>query len=435
MPHRAFLHATLLGLAALAAVTVSARAQSPNQFYQRGTPTFVRGTQGEELTDKVIAAQIELVRASIFPTATVVDDKTIDPAKGAAAWPANPVLYGSNEHNSVLARLGNRVPIRFVRGGLEVGSRSFSGSDLRVIACVPAEKDEGAQKGWPEFVLYAGVGPMDTLEINGVRHGDQSVLVLDRFGPLVGGSWKRDPKGRLDVLFAPPARRETWRNTNDVDRANPRPVFVHHLQLVPAADSDGEQVSAVLRGVERAAARLSLTQFDGVQVYVHPDRKSKELLTGNSGDGHAVPAARTLHVLACDASEGGPLENLVAHEVVHLLTVEAVGPIASPLFGEGLAVWASGGYQGRPLGEWQRELAGKAPSLADLFAQFRKLPEATAYPLGGILVDLLVREVGWDAFKASLVGASPATWDAACKSAGTTPEALAAAWEKALAKK
>lgn len=422
----------LLGLTVTAA---SARAQAPNPFYQRGAPTFVRGTAGEELTDKVLAAQVELVRSMAFPTAPVVDDKSIDVTKGAAGWPQNPVLFGSNEHNSVLAALGNRLPFRFVRGGLEVGARSFTGNDLRLIACIPGEKDEANRMGFPEFLVYAGVGAMDAQEINSVRHGDQNLLVIDRFGPLVGGSWKRDAKGRLDVVFGPVSRRETWRNSNTVDRANPRPVFVHHLQLVPAAEKDAEEVSAILRGVERAASRLQLDHFDAVHVYVHPDRKSKELLTMNGGDGHADPASRTLHVLACDASEEGPLERLVAHEVVHVLTVEAVGPIASPLVGEGLAVWASGGYQGRALGEWKKELLGKAPNVAELFAQFRKLPENVAYPLGGMFVDQLVREPGWDAFKGSLAGASAGTWTAACKSAGTAPEAIDAAWVKSFAKK
>ncbi|MBK7876719.1 MAG: hypothetical protein IPJ77_13405 [Planctomycetes bacterium] len=423
-----------LVLAATALVPV-ARAQAPNPFFQRGTPTFVRGTAGEERTDKVLAAQVELIRSMAFPTALVVDDKSIDVTKGASAWPPNPVLYGSNEHNAVLAALGNRLPFRFVRGGLEIGARSFSGGDVRLIACIPAEKDEGNLKGWPEFLVYAGVGPMDAQEINSVRHGDLNLLVIDRFGPLVGGSWKRDAKGKLDVVYGPVARREAWRNSNAVDRANPRPVFVHHVQLVPAAPKDEEEVSAVLRAVERAASRLLLERFDAVHVYVHPDRKSKEILTANGGDGHTDPASRTVHVIAFDAAEGGPLENLVTHEVVHALTVDAVGPMASSFLGEGLAVWASGVYQEKPLGEWKRELAGKAPAVAEMFTLFRKLPENVAYPLAGLFVDLCVREVGWDAFKQSLAGASASSWAAACKSAGTSAEAIDGAWAKALAKK
>lgn len=425
----------VLVLAASMSFAARAAAQSPNEFLKRGLPTFVRGTAGEDVTDRVLAAQVELLRGMLFPAARAVDDKTIDPSKGAAAWPSNPVLFGSNEHHSVLAALGTRLPFRFVRGGLELAGRTFSGNDVRLIACVPAEKDEGSEKGWPEFLVYAGTGPMDAQELNGVHHGAESLMVVDRFGPLVSGSWKRDAKGRLDVVFAEPARREKWRNTNDVARGNPRAVFVKHLELVPAAEKDQDEVSAILRGAERAAQRLGLERFDAVAVYVHPDRKSKELLTRNAGDGHADPAARTLHVLACDASEGGALEDLVTHEVTHVLTVEAVGPVASPLLGEGLAVWASGVYQGRPIGEWQRELVGKAPGVAELFEQFRKLPENVAYPLGGLFVDQLVRAVGWEEFKTSLAGASPSTWAAACKSAGTSPEAIDAAWSKAFQKK
>src|SRR5262245_29710519 len=100
-------HLGIVGSVLLAILVASvADAQSPNEFYKRGVPTLVRGTAGSELTTKALAAQAELFRVICFPTANVIDDKGVDATKGAAAWPANPVLIGSNESNAVLAALG-----------------------------------------------------------------------------------------------------------------------------------------------------------------------------------------------------------------------------------------------------------------------------------------------------------------------------------------
>lgn len=422
-------------LAALLLLVPLARAQTPDALYARGTPTFVRGTKGPELSAKANAVQAELVRSIAFPKAAVVDDASIDVAKGAAAWPANPVLIGSAESNAVLAALGDRVPFRFRRGGLEIGGRTFTGADVCLIACVPAQPDAPGAPGWPEFVVYAGASPLEALELNSVRHGGIPVLVADKFGALVGAEWKRDDAGKLVAAFGSALKRVEWRRTSSVDRASPRPVFVSHVASIPATELDLEQSNAALRGVERAAERLGIAEFEPISVFVYPDKKTKGELTQNEGDGHARPAARALHVIACDAEEGGALENLVAHEVTHVLAPWSIVPAASPVFGEGLAVWTSGKYQGRALVDWKKTVAAKAPTVAELLAGMRKMPESVAYPLSGLLVDALVREFGWESFKEAFAGAGESTWTAACKTAGTTPEKVEELWKKALGRK
>lgn len=412
-----------------------ARAQTPNAFFARGAPTIVRGTKGPELSAKANAAQAELLRSIAFPSSTVVADKSIDVEKGVAGWPANPVLIGSGESNAVLEALGDRLPFQFRRGGLEIGGQSFTGADVCLIACIPAQADAPGAPGWPELVVYAGASPLEALELNSVRHGTLPVLVVDKFGALAGAEWKRDDAGKLHAAFGPAAKRVEWRRTSSVDRASPRPVFVSHLASTAASPADNERSDAVLRGVERAAQRLGIDAFDPISVFVYPDKKTKGELTGNPGDGHAVPAARALHVIACDAEEGGALEDLVAHESTHVLAPYAIAPASSPVLGEGLAVWTSGKYQGRALAEWKKTLAAKAPTVAELLHGMRKLPEDVAYPLSGLLVEALVRDFGWDAFKEAFAGAGESTWTAACKTVGSTPEKIEELWRKSLGRK
>lgn len=201
------------------------------------------------------------------------------------------------------------------------------------------------------------------------RHGAEPIVIADAFGVLVTGRWERGDDGALRAVLAPRARRIAWR--------------------------------AVTRG----------------QVtYRFPQQL-----------GHAVVASRALHVVP-----GGDTEGLVTHEATHVLAYEAWGAAGTPLLGEGLAVWMTGSYAGTPLAEYRGSFT-EPPAIAELLGPaFRKLPEPTSYPLAGIFVEVAVRAVGLDNVRAHLVGASPATWEAACRAAGTTPAALETAFAAAL---
>lgn len=170
-----------------------------------------------------------------------------------------------------------------------------------------------------------------------------------------------------------------------------------------------------------------------LEVLVYPDRGSIRSLTGKALDGHADPISRTLHVVVYDAAEGGPLESLVSHEATHVLAAARLGPAGSPLFGEGLAVWVSGEYGGKSLDQWRRELAEPIPSADELLGpRFRALPEATSYPLGGLLVEMLVKEVGREPVLRTLYGAGAFEWRQACERAGTSPQRVELALRAAL---
>lgn len=387
-----------------------------NEFYARGTPTFIVGTAGDDAADRGIAAQVELIRGTVFPSATVVADTTIptDPS----AWPSNPVVYGGPHVNALLARL--ELPVSLAPGRLELGGVSFEGDGYQLIAAIPAGPHN------PEFLLYAGTGTPGVAEINAVKHGGEGILIIDAFGRLQTGTWTSGSAG-IEAKLDESARRIAWRF---VEReSGPVRVEIGFPEQLPAASDEAAVIDALARGITRASEQLQVSAPTSLRVYVHPDPGSKKSLTGFEGDGHAVAMAATLHVLTHDPSDGGPLELLVAHEATHVLAHASWGAAGMPLLGEGLAVHVAGQYGGVKLETWARKIKN-APTIAELLGPgFRKRPEAETYPIAGLLVRAAIDHVGLDNTRTHLYGATPQTWAEACERAGTSASAL----EQALA--
>ena len=382
---------------------------TPNSFLARGTPTFVVGTGGDDDSDRRVRAQVDLIRGMIFPDAPVVDDTSIDVEKGPKAWPKNPVLYGGPHVNRVLLAIEKDLPFRMGAGNLALGEKEFAGAEYRLIAVIPATKRH------PDFLLYAGTGTPGVAEINGVPHGRHPLLVVDRFGPLVAGAWVRG-EGGATVARLGPSRRLPWRS---VEASG---VTVSRLEMIEATDAEKSVNEICSRAVRRAAERLGVTDPVKIEVHVYPDRGSKRTLTGKPGDGHADVISKTLHVLPF---EPGPLKSLITHEATHVISYYAWGPAGTPLLGEGLAVWAAGSYGGKRIEDWHRYLPFERPTLTRLLGpEFRKLPERVTYPLAGILLGALVKEVGIAGVRDHLYAATPDTWAGAVKKAGTTPDEL-----------
>ncbi|MFQ5809213.1 MAG: hypothetical protein ACE5JM_06310 [Armatimonadota bacterium] len=410
---------------------------TPNDFLGRGTPTFVVGTAGDDRADRCIVAHVDLIRGMLFPDAPVVTDQSIDPAKGPEGWPRNPVVYGGPHVNHLLAALADSLPLQMEQGKLVLGGQVFEGDEYRLIAVVPAREADERGPGYPEFLLYAGTGVPGVAAINAVHHGAEPILVTDTFGRLLAGTWLRGEGGAPRPYFPQGrARRIAWR-TVERQLASPAgetaAVRLLFPDQIPADESDTAVIEACMRGLSRAVQRLAIADPTQLSVYIYPDRDSKCALTGNTGDGHAVVASRTLHVARFGTSPGGPLEGLVMHEGTHVLTYESWGPAGSPLLAEGVAVWACGKYGGVALDAWRTRLPRSTPQVADLLGGlFRQMPERQSYPLAGLFVEAVVDTVGIERLRDHLYGATPSTWEAACEGAGTTPRALEAAFRKAL---
>ncbi len=407
--------------------------RTPNELFARGTPTFVLGTAGDDRSDAAIAAQAGMIRDLLFPAAPVVRDADVD------AWPTSAVVYGGPHVNALVARIAPTLPFRLAAGRLEIGGMTLEGDEHRLIALVPAHAGADSVPAHPAFLLYAGTGTPGITEINGVRHGGQGVLVIDRFGPRVAGAWEDDGKGGVTLRMGTPAPRPAWRtSTRAVPPAAPgRPageIGVARLADAPVDEAREAIVDAAcVRGVTRSITALGLDAPRGIVFHVYPDAARKGALTSVRGDGHADAVSRTLHVVAADPSEGGALEHLVAHEATHVIAHDAWGAAGTPLFGEGLAVWASGTYGGRTLDEWRTRVPRDAPGVADLLGPaFRKSPEAVAYPLAGLLVEALVRAHGSEAFRKHLLPATTRTWAQACRAAGTSPGEVEALYRAAV---
>ncbi len=372
---------------------------TPSDFLARGLPTFVLGTAGDDRADQRIAVQVGLVRGLLFSSAPAVADVTIDASRGPSGWPARPVVYGGPHVNALMAAIAPTLPFELGPGRLALGGAVFKGDDVRLVAVVPARAADARGPATPEFLLYAGTGTPGVGEINSrlVSRGDEPLVIADAFGPLHRGRFSLDARGTAVVAeLGPAARRIEWRAVERPLAGSARKVTVRVLfpaMLAPAATEEAT-VAACLRGLQAAVRRLALAEPAALSVYVHPDRRSKVTLTGDGGDGHAVPAARALHVLAADPSPGGALEGLVAHEGTHVLAYEAWGGAGTPLLGEGLAVWVSGQHAGIPLAAWPSRLPSRVPFGELATARFARLPERASYPQAGLVVEAAHRRVG-----------------------------------------
>jgi hypothetical protein len=400
-------------------------ALTPRGFLNRGTPTYIAGTAGDDASDRGIAGQVDLMRSLLTPDAKRIADTDVDPKQGPAAWPQNPMIYGGAHVNALVAAIAPDLPFTVTAGKIAIGDRTFEGDGLALIVVVPARAGK-----YPDFVLFAGTGTPGVAEINAphVMRVDAPIVIADAFGPLVVGSWKADAGGVAVPQLGQPGRRVGWRET----RKDVGGIAVT-FRFYDKADAtlDGPAIERATRGIEKMIEKLGLAKGAGLAmtIYVHPDQRSKQSLTGNGGAGHAVAFAKTLHVY----DSGAGFEELVAHEGSHAITPQLWPPPGSPLFGEGVAVWIAGGYAGKSLAELRTTTPKQGPIKELLGSKFRKLREVDAYPIGGILVEIAVQQVGLANVRDHLYGATTATWDEACKRAGTTAETLDAALAAALA--
>jgi hypothetical protein len=106
-----------------------------------------------------------------------------------------------------------------------------------------------------------------------------------------------------------------------------------------------------------------------------------------------------------------------------VLAYYALGPSATPLMGEGLAVWVSGSYAGRTLDDWRGDVA--VEPLVDLLGpKWLALAEQDKYPLAALVFEAAVAELGLEAVSTQLLGASADSWAERCAAAGTSPAKL-----------
>ncbi len=398
---------------------------TPNTFLADGSPTFVVATKGEAKQARNARGQGEFLAGSFFPSAKVVDDTELATRAGVE-WPAHPVLYGGPHVHASLAPVVADLPFSMTTDSLRIGGQTFEGPGIQLIAVVPSRRP-----GWPEFLLYAGTGADGEAEINAVATGRDQILIADAFGALTTGRWELGDDGRLLAKLEPPARRIEWRSVPRTLKGG-HAVDFRFPTMVAADATDDAVIDAGLRGLRRARKRLMLDELDDLQVFVYPDVRSKQSLT-KAGDGHAAPAARALHVLRGDPSHPDALVSLMAHEGTHVLLRSPWGSPGTAWMGEGIAVWASGSYAGQTLDEWATRV--EPSPIADLLGRpFFSAPEAQKYPLAGLFVDVAVAEVGLAAVRDHLYGATPAQWEAACTSAGTSAAALQNALTRRLAR-
>jgi hypothetical protein len=392
-----------------------------SKFLSRGAPTFVVGTAGDEACDRGTSAQVRFIRDLLFPTSPIVPDSSLELGTGIEAWPEVAVLYGGSHTNSAFAAIEDSLPFRVGAGRLEIADLVFEGPEYRLIAVVPEDLRPAAGPAHPAFLLYAGTGSPGVTEINAVPDYNFGFVVADRFGRSHSGRFERDAEGALVAVVEDVSRRLPWRSQRVELEGELGEIVVHRLELEPVDAQDAPENAACARGLSHAARALGLSDVRGVEVYVYPDRRSKQQLQGSRADGNAECNSTTLHVLPFEASEGGLMEALIRHEGAHVLAAQALGTASAALWGEGLAVWAAGGYGGQDLASFSALRLPAGVGLRELLGPgFSKLREPLGYPIAGRMVGALIEEHGLESFLAAFYSVAPSDLEASCRRLGTT---------------
>ena len=389
--------------------------QSPNDYFAEGAPTFVVGTVGSDACTRANRGQARFLVGTFFPNAKVVDDVQVDPG----AWPEHAVLYGAPHCHGLLEDVA--LPFSMSAHSLLLGGRTFDGPAVQLVTVVPAREGEG---GHPAFLLYAGTGDDGTAEINALGATDRVIAVGDAHGLRTTGTWARDEEGRVVAELGKDARRVEWR-TRETEVEAPAgkvTVVANFVAFLDPTANEDEVIAAVERGVGTLVSRGGLQGPARFDVFVYPDVRSKQSLTGKAGDGHAAPAAHALHIVADDARLPS-LESLVAHEATHVLLRAQWGAPGTALWGEGIAVWIAGQYAGIKIADLPAKTTMRP--VADLLGKgFFEVPEADRYAYGALLADVAIEAVGLEKAISHLYAATPGTWHSACEAAGTTADAL-----------
>lgn len=243
-------------------------------------------------------------------------------------------------------------------------------------------------------------GPVQPMR---VLVGDQPWTQLSRSFAVPPGARRM----RVGLVLTMPG--VAWFDDVTVDAVNPpwrsaaQGRFVFHTL-------GGDRVLAAHRRRMQEAA----TEFDAffgrsperIDYWKYPDIATKVEYTGIGGNGHALPDA--IHTL-------WPVER---HELVHVYA-NAWGR-TTPLWGEGLAVWLSGDWLGKPVKEAAKVVLDRWISLAELRdpQRFRAADDTRSYAIAGALVGWVLETRGREALRA--VCASD-DWESAL---GDTPEGI-----------
>lgn len=159
-------------------------------------------------------------------------------------------------------------------------------------------------------------------------------------------------------------------------------AFVYHL--LPGDTISAAQKAANTKNLAEAVAFLGVKAPDVIDFWKYPDTATKAEYTGDAGNGHAIASARALHTIW----------RVESHELVHLVSGGWGNPPA--LLNEGLAVWLSGGWQGKPVATYAAGLGDSWIPYTKLAAtgSFRQEDDLITYAEAGALVGWLAETRG-----------------------------------------
>jgi len=270
---------------------------------------------------------------------------------------------------------------------------------------------------------------------------------LDRFQPLpfVGSNWaeQRDFLVIRQGMFDPEKPWPPVRNENaeadqverlleiDSQRTIRRTPHYEVYYLAGAAlDRDLDAIVAARESAfAKAVAVLGAPPEDfKIRLLLYDSATDKKERSGVKDEAHSVPRAREIHLVQRMALVPS------AHEEIHVLARQKLGPSFLTAMYEGLALAEDGIYAGTELDVLAAILVEQnaVPSLDNLFdeARFQSLEDRVAFPSAGLLVRFLRETAGPEGVARAYGLPYDAGLAGLAKALGKEAQPLAASWDR-----
>ena len=253
---------------------------------------------------------------------------------------------------------------------------------VRISARLRAQDLEPAKARYLNCNLFFrfGVGPLDGTRI---VSSDSDWTVIARRVPVP------DKESALTIgcFLSIPGR--AWFDDVRVDAVEPPDWQTEKTEHYAYRWLPGDVIHDAARKFNEESYRI-VSEFLGVRkpaevvYFKYPNRKTKEEYTADQGNAHR----RNQEIHSIWPSD--------RHEIVHILADGWGDPPA--LVAEGLAVYLSGGWQGKKISDAARAVheGGQWIALGDILdtESFRLRPDAVTYAIAGSLVEWLAEEEG-----------------------------------------
>lgn len=303
------------------------------------------------------------------------------------------LILGSPKDNPLLLELNGHLPVWFEDDSFTFGGYRYTerGHGLGLIH--PSPWAQGRH-----VVLFAGNSHAGSFATTTVHTGASDYVTVRGWGTeQQRGFFCRDGERWGFLATRDSDQRAAW----DAWAAGlQRFEGPSHLFMFEEDSPAARNIEGLAEAEEQELQRvLELLQVEPltlpIKTFYYSTNALKETHTGDPGNAQANTLNLEVHEVFGQVNAAG------VHEDTHVVAWHRLGHTHNALLGEGLAVWASGGWHSETLDHWAslHRDSGELPTLTAMLADFRSIPDLVGYPSAGHFVQFVHDRWGLNTLK------------------------------------